>query len=113
VSIHMYETHDLLHVLIGADTTPLGEVHLQSFLSAQIPWERLAPVAIAVGFFRAALGHPVLTPGAVLDAVAHGHAQGVRASLLFGVDWTQRWSVPLSQVREELGLAVSPQALAA
>jgi ubiquinone biosynthesis protein COQ4 len=105
VSIHMYETHDLLHVLIDADTSPLGEVQLQSFLSSQMPMERLAPVALAVAFARAALGHELLTPGTVLNAVARGQAQGAAAQLLFGVDWNARWEQDLGAVRREMGLS--------
>jgi ubiquinone biosynthesis protein COQ4 len=104
VSIHMYETHDLLHVLIGADTSVLGELQLQAFVSAQIPWERLAPIAMGVGFFRAGLGHAELTPAAVLDAIGAGREKGRAASLLFGVDWSQHWQRPLAEVRTEFGL---------
>ncbi|MFT4622607.1 MAG: ubiquinone biosynthesis protein COQ4 [Myxococcota bacterium] len=113
VSIHLYETHDIWHVLTGIDTDPLGELELQAFVLAQLPSERLAAVAMGVGFLRAAIGHATLTPGNVLDAIGRGREAGQRAELLFGVDWSTQWDRPLAEVREALGLRVEPGVLAA
>jgi ubiquinone biosynthesis protein Coq4 len=102
VRAHLYETHDLWHVLTGFETDVAGELGLQAFYAAQLPG-RLPIALLAMGMLNTFIyadgdRDPRLT------AIGRGYALGKRAKPLFGVDWAARWAAPLSEVRASLGL---------
>lgn len=99
---HLYETHDVWHVVTGFGTDWRGEIGLQAFYAAQIPGP-LPSMLLAVGFLRTAIyEREAATP--ILDEVTRGSVMGRRASPLFGVHWDELWDVPLETVRRSLGL---------
>jgi ubiquinone biosynthesis protein Coq4 len=104
VQAHVYETHDIWHVVTGFDTDVAGELGVQAFYSAQL--DGALPRYILVG----GLIHSRLRAEADwsrrVDAIARGWTLGTRARPLFGRDWDDLWQHPLHQVREELGLCV-------
>src|SRR5262249_14399543 len=53
-SAHLFETHDVWHVVTGFDTDVPGEVGLQAFYLAQLP-ARLPPLLLATTFLNAVL----------------------------------------------------------
>lgn len=110
-AVHMYEVHDLWHVLLGIDTDPISEVKLQAFSAAQHPFERLAPMTIGIALLKSAVVNAEFAPSDVFDAVATGYALGSQVQPLVGIDWSARWEQPLAALRAELG--VTPTALAA
>ena len=94
-----FQLHDLLHVLTGYDTTPLGEVRVVSFTVAQIP----APYpALILGTrpLQAALYKPQLLPY-LMDAITEGWALGRRAKPLIGVRWDDQWERSLAAIRAD------------
>ncbi len=110
VRAHLYETHDIWHVVTGFDTDVAGELGLQAFYSAQLPGA-LAPVLIAGGLAQAL----VFARGDWsnrLGAVARGWTLGKRALPFVGTDWKRLWSKPLDEVRAELGVTVDGGLLA-
>lgn len=108
-SVHLYETHDLWHVATGSDTDILGELRLQAFYLAQHPWEKLAPLLLAIALLKTSLkpgefAEPNPTWRA-FEAMVDGWTLGRRAEPLFGVRWADRWEQPLSEFQAEFGLA--------
>ncbi len=98
-----FQLHDVFHVLTGFDTTPLGEVRVVSFTVAQTPAPYPAMI-IATRPLQMVLYKPELLP-VVMDAITEGWALGRRARSLMAVHWEEYWESPLTELREEYGLA--------
>lgn len=103
VLAHLYETHDLWHVLCGFDTDVAGELGLQAFYSAQIPTP-LSLVLLSSGFLNTALFAMSDRAGRMAEII-RGWQMGTQAKSLFGVDWSTHWDLPLAEVRSQFGLA--------
>jgi ubiquinone biosynthesis protein Coq4 len=101
---HLYETHDVWHVVTGFATDWPAEIGLQAFYLAQIPGP-LSAALVGVGCLRLA-AYDMRSRDGVMDAVVYGWTMGKRARALFGVRWNDLWSVPLSEVRARLGVVV-------
>jgi ubiquinone biosynthesis protein COQ4 len=94
---HMYETHDLWHVVLGFETTVAEELGVQAFMAAQM--RGALPAVLISGALLQAL---VKEPGewtARLEAVARGWTLGKAARPLFGVRWEPLLAMPLHDVR--------------
>jgi ubiquinone biosynthesis protein Coq4 len=100
---HLYETHDLWHVVTGFDTDVAGELGLQAFYLAQFP-ARLSRLILALGALNTALyaRHDGLRRA---DAVARGWQLGRTARPFLGVRWADLWPLPLAEVRARLGVS--------
>jgi ubiquinone biosynthesis protein Coq4 len=103
VRAHLYETHDLWHVVTGFDTDVAGEVGLQAFYSAQVDGA-LSRWLVIGGLLNAVLKQPADWSRRV-DAIVQGWRLGQSAKPLFGVRWDDKWRMPLGEVRAGLGLA--------
>lgn len=99
---HLYETHDIWHVVTGFGTDVVGELGLQAFYQAQIPGP-LPSLLLAVGFVRSAIFDQELTVP-FMEALARGWRMGKSARALFGVHWDELWTTSLSDVRRQLGI---------
>ena len=108
---HLYETHDIWHVVTGFGTDVVGELGLQAFYQAQIPGA-LPSLLLAVGFVRSALFDRELTVP-FMEALVRGWRMAKAARPLFGVRWDELWTVPLADVRRDLGLADAEDQLVA
>jgi ubiquinone biosynthesis protein COQ4 len=102
VLAHLYETHDIWHVVTGFDTDVAGELGVQAFYSAQLDGA-LPRLLLIGGLINAGLLHRS-DWGRRLDALARGWTLGKRATALFGVAWDELWTAPLADVRRGLGL---------
>jgi ubiquinone biosynthesis protein COQ4 len=102
-SAHLYETHDLWHLLTGFGVDVAGELGLQAFYATQFPGG-LPMVILAAGFFNTLL-HGRDDHEARIAEISRGFALGRDAKLLFGVAWDDHWARPLDEVRAEFGLA--------
>ena len=100
---HLYETHDVWHVVTGFGTDVVGELGLQAFYQAQIPGA-LPSLLLAVGMLRSAIFDQELTVP-FMEALVRGWRMGRAARPLFGVRWDDLWSTPLCDVRNQLGIA--------
>ena len=103
---HLYETHDLWHVITGVDTDVAGELELQALYLAQIPGN-LGAVLIAIGFLNAVFFNQGDLRRRVA-AVSRGWEMGVRAEPLFGRDWASMWARPLAEIRYEMDITNAP-----
>jgi len=108
---HLYETHDIWHVVTGWGTDVAGELGLQAFYAAQHPGG-LPLMLIAMGFLNAAL-FKVSDRNRRFEAVVDGWAMGRRAEALFGVRWDELWGQPIDAVRDLLGVKPHAAALSA
>jgi ubiquinone biosynthesis protein Coq4 len=102
---HLYDTHDLWHVVTGFDVDIAGELGVQAVYAAQFDSE-LPKLLLAGGLLQSALRVPDDFTRRV-EAVLVGWKIGRGATSLFGVDWARLWSVPLDDVRRELGVGAA------
>lgn len=100
---HLYETHDLWHVVTGFDPDPAGEAGLQAVYAAQLPGMLPAALVSAL-LLNAALERSSVKTKQRFDAVARGWELGRRAKLLFGYPWRDRFGTQLADVRRELDI---------
>lgn len=99
---HMYQTHDIWHVLTGWGNDLAGEVGLGGFYAAQFGnpaffGYMLALIQLNVILRRADLGE-------VFDAFSAGYRNGKATEPLFGADWDALFPLPLAAVRERFGI---------
>ena len=99
---HLYDTHDIWHVVTGFDTDVAGELGLQAFYAAQIHGK--VPLAILAGGMLNTFLYASEDHSARLSAIAEGWMLGQKAKPLFGVDWDALWATPLAEVRARFGL---------
>jgi ubiquinone biosynthesis protein COQ4 len=102
---HLYETHDVWHVVTGFETDVAGELGLQAFYVAQVPG-KLAPALVAGGLLNAVL-YQWDQRDARMRAIVRGWLLGKRAKPLFGARWAEMWSVPLTEVRARFAIDVA------
>jgi ubiquinone biosynthesis protein Coq4 len=99
---HIFETHDVWHVVTGFGPEVEGELGLQAFYLAQMP----NPMAFAIlmaGLMNTAF-FAFDTCATRLTQVSRGWVLGRRAKKLFGTDWKALWARPLAEVRTSLGV---------
>jgi ubiquinone biosynthesis protein Coq4 len=105
VVAHLYETHDLWHVVTGFDTDPAGEAGLQAFYLAQqrsyLPFFVLSAVLMNTALFA------YEEKERRFDALTSGWILGKHAAPLFGLDWQAHLERSLVDVRNELRLGGS------
>ncbi len=108
---HLYEVHDIWHVVTGFGTDVAGELGLQAFGAAQFPSK------VGVMILSAGLLNTIVTGWGDrdrrLEAITRGWLLGRQARLLFGTRWDTLWETPLVQVRAGFGLPADPQVAAA
>lgn len=103
VTAHLYDTHDIWHVVGGFGTDVAGELGLQAFYLAQFP-ARLGVTLLAAGMLN------TLGPVGFEDRdhrmreVVRGWLLGRTSRPLFGVRWDDLWDLPVSEVRARLGI---------
>jgi ubiquinone biosynthesis protein COQ4 len=102
VLAHLFETHDLWHVVTGFDTDVAGELGLQAFYLAQVP-SHLAPLLLAGGLVNT-LVYAYDQRTVRMDSISRGWELGRRARPLFGLRWNDLLALPLAEVRERLGI---------
>jgi ubiquinone biosynthesis protein Coq4 len=94
---HLYQTHDVWHVVTGWGNDLAGEVGLGGVYAAQLGNPAffgfmLSLIQLNVILRRADLGE-------VFEAFAAGYRAGQRTRPLFGADWEALWPLPLDEVR--------------
>jgi ubiquinone biosynthesis protein Coq4 len=105
VRAHLYDTHDVWHVVTGFGTDVAGELGLQAFYQAQLPGH--LPMAIMTAGLLNTLFYSWGDRDARMNEIARGWQMGKRADQLFGVRWDKLWARPLAEIRVDLGLAAN------
>ena len=113
LNAHLYETHDLWHVVTGFETDVAGELGLQAFYAAQLTG-KLPVVLLTIGLLNTFL-YAHEDRGRRFDAIVRGWQLGKQMRPLAGYRWAEAMEKPLADVRAELGypLQAAQPALAA
>ena len=102
VRAHLYETHDIWHVVSGFDTDVAGELGLQGFYMAQLR-SPLPPTLISAGLLNSAF-HNLDDGESRMRNIVTGWRLGRLAQPLFGTKWDLYWDSPLEEVRRTHGI---------
>ena len=102
VMAHLFETHDIWHVVTGWGNDELGEVGLGGFLLAQLKLP-LIGLMLALILLNTVFVKPS-SMGDRMDALLAGYQMGKKAKPLFGVNWEANWGRSVDEIRLELGL---------
>jgi ubiquinone biosynthesis protein Coq4 len=99
---HLYQTHDIWHVVTGWGNDLAGEVGLGAFYAAQLRSPAffgymLALVLLNVVSRRADLDE-------ILAALSSGYRGGRAAEPIFGTAWQELWALPLDEVRARFAI---------
>lgn len=99
---HLYQTHDIWHVVTGWGNDLPGEVGLGAFYAAQLR----SPTFF--GYMMALVILNVISRRADLDEVfaafTAGFRAGRRADPVFGADWSALLPLAIDEVRERFGI---------
>jgi ubiquinone biosynthesis protein COQ4 len=98
----MRETHDILHVLTGFDTSVPGEAALQAFSLAQIG-SAINAILVAAGILNTIKTSPGSTRD-VMDQIVRGYSMGRQAKFLPAVRFDECWETPISQLQADLNI---------
>lgn len=99
---HLYQSHDVWHVVTGWGNDLAGEVGLGGFYAAQLRAPAFFGYMLALVFLNVVSRRADLDQ--VFAALGAGHRGGRRAEPLFGTDWDALWAVPLEEVRRRFGI---------
>jgi ubiquinone biosynthesis protein Coq4 len=94
---HMYQSHDIWHVLTGWGNDLPGEVGLGGFYAAQFGNPAFFGYMLSLIFLNVIMRRADLGP--VFEAFSAGYQTGKRTQPLFGVDWDELWDVPIEELR--------------
>jgi len=100
--MHLYETHDLWHVLTGYETNIEEELELQAFYASHTPG--FLPIFIWIAALLNTVFFSKDMKDSRFEALIRGWQRGKKAKNLVGVDWVQYLSQPVSEVRTKFQL---------
>jgi ubiquinone biosynthesis protein COQ4 len=98
------QTHDIWHVATGFNTTVADELGLMTFSYAQNR-SPAAAMIVVLGFLHGIIFNNKDLPS-YFEKSMQGWNLGNKAQKLMPVDWENKFSLPLEQVRQELGVLV-------
>jgi ubiquinone biosynthesis protein COQ4 len=99
---HLYQTHDIWHVVTGWDNDLPGEVGVGTFYAGQLGSPAFFGFMLALIYLNVVFRRDDL--GAIMRATSEGYRAGKSAEPLFGVNWDELWDVPLDDVRARFGI---------
>lgn len=105
LKVHISETHDIWHIVTGADTDIFGELQLEAFYVAQLYATRFWLALIAKNLLKSTVGDIELSTQ-YMDAITTGWLMAKQAKPLFGIKWNQLWEHPLEEVRADLNIVL-------
>jgi len=94
---HLYQTHDIWHVITGWGNDLPGEVGLGAFYSAQLGSPAFFGYMSALIFLNVVSRRADL--GAIFAAFSAGYRMGQHCEPLYGVAWDDLWAVPMAEIR--------------
>lgn len=99
IRAHIYETHDVWHVITGFGVDVAGELGLQAFCAAQTKYP-LPTLLLGLGLLNTAI-FCLEDSTNRMEAISAGWQMGRHAQPLFGHDWSEYWETPLDDVRRQ------------
>lgn len=103
LQLHIAETHDIWHVVIGADTDIPGELQLEAFYISQLYATRFWLGLIVKNLLKSTIGD-IEASTEYMDAITRGWLIAKKAKPLFGINWNDLWEKPLEEVRTDLNI---------
>lgn len=100
--LRVFQLHDIMHVLTGYDSSPLGEIGLQSFYLAQVRFPYFA-MWISATTTRATYVDPKGLER-LMDAISAGWMHGRQTPQLQFGRWEEHFAEPLEALRERFGI---------
>lgn len=97
-----FQIHDFQHVLVGFDSSPMGELKLAAFYLAQLRFPYHA-MRMAVTTAHMAFVNPGITVDA-MDAIVEGWAFGRASKNINFTRWEDEIDTPLDELRRRFGL---------
>jgi ubiquinone biosynthesis protein Coq4 len=94
---HLYQTHDIWHVLTGWGNDLSGEVGLAGFYSAQFGSPPFFGYMLALILLNTIMRRASVAE--IFEAFSLGFQAGKRTQPLFGVEWDELWLVPVGELR--------------
>lgn len=110
--LRLPQTHDILHVITGFNTTPAGEFALQAFYLEQLPSTPVPAAILASAFLGALQSEDFDYRESVLAAVSRGYEVGRHTKPILFRRWEDDWARDLNDLRAELSIrftSASPQ----
>lgn len=99
---HLYQTHDVWHVVTGWGNDLPGEVGLGAFYCAQLRSPTFFGFMLALIFMNVIWRRADLDE--VMAAVSAGYRMGKRAEPMFGADWDALFEQPIDEVRRRFAI---------
>jgi ubiquinone biosynthesis protein Coq4 len=99
---HLFQTHDIWHVVTGWPNDEQGEVGLGGFYCGQ-----MNSPAFYVFMFTLLMSKVVWQkedPAPLFDAFVSGYRAGKKARPLFATSWKEMWQDPLEDVQHRFGI---------
>lgn len=103
VQAHLYETHDLWHVVCGFETDVAGELGLQGVYLRQMA-APLSAIIMAGGLINTAF-FAMDDRTHRMEEIIRGWSLAKKAKPLFGVNWNEFWRRPLTEVRAQFEIS--------
>jgi ubiquinone biosynthesis protein COQ4 len=94
---HLYQTHDIWHVVTGWGNDLAGEVGLAAFYCAQLRSPAFFGYMLALISLNVVARRGDLD--AILSAFSTGYRGGKSARPMFGTHWDDLWALPFDEVR--------------
>lgn len=105
---HITQTHDIWHVLTGADVSMEGEIQLEAFSVAELHYSRFWLAWLGKNFIKTAM-NDLEDCERRMNALTKGWTMGKQAKPLFGIRWNQYWEHPLVEIRQRFHLPLHPE----
>lgn len=97
------ETHDVWHCILGYKPDHLGEIKISSFFLQQTN-APLPAIIVLVGILVAVIKKPHLL-NELFEAIIEGWQDAKKSNELLEVKWEQIWTVPITEIRDSLGIS--------
>lgn len=99
---HMFQTHDIWHVVTGWGNDLTGEFGLGAFYAAQLKAPPFFGYMLSLGLLNVITRRGDVE--GMLEALTAGWQLGRQAEPLFGANWDELWEVPIDELRARWGL---------
>jgi ubiquinone biosynthesis protein Coq4 len=100
---HLYQTHDIWHVLTGWSNDEVGEIGLAGFYCGQLGSPPFFIFLLSLILLKKVLRRNDDIDEQI-DAFCAGYRAGQTAQPLFGINWAEHWEIPLLEQRRLLGI---------
>jgi ubiquinone biosynthesis protein Coq4 len=104
---HLFQTHDIWHVVTGWKFNEEGELGLGGFYCGQLKTPAFFTFMLGLLLLKAVWRRE--DTGVLIEAFNNGYRLGKATKPMFGMDWDGKWLTPIDDIREDIGIATSAQ----